>query len=53
MNLQVAMENTKNIAYPPIFDGYLNTSGRISDTLRSVPITNITAEFDVGQPSGL
>lgn len=53
MTLQVAMENAKDIAHPAIFDGYLNVSGRISDTLRSDPITNITAEFDAGQPSGL
>lgn len=53
MDMQVAMENTKNIAYPAIFDGYFNVSGKTSQTLRSDPITNITAEFDAGQPSGL
>lgn len=53
MLMQVAMDNTLNIEYPPIYDQYLNISGMTSNTLRSGLITNITAEFDAGQPSGL
>lgn len=53
MLLQVAMDNTLNVEYPPIYDQYLNISGITSTTLRSGVITNITAEFDAGQPSGL
>lgn len=53
MLLQVAMDNTLNVEYPPAYDRYLNISGKTSSTLRSGVITNITAEFDAGQPSGL
>ncbi|KAK6860834.1 hypothetical protein PG995_004470 [Apiospora arundinis] len=51
--VQVAMENTLDIAHPPAFDRYLNTSGLINTSLRSAPMYEITAEFDLGQPSGL
>lgn len=46
------MENTLNTEWPPIFNGYVNVSGMTSNTMRSVPITNITAGYDAGQPSG-
>ncbi|KAK8097641.1 uncharacterized protein PG998_013127, partial [Apiospora kogelbergensis] len=51
--VRVAMDNTVDMAYPPIFDRYLNTSGLISTSLRSAPMYEITAEFDLGQPEGL
>lgn len=51
--VRVAMDNTVDMAYPPIFDRYLNTSGLISTSLRSAPMYEITAEFDRGQPEGL
>ncbi|KAK8121576.1 hypothetical protein PG984_010246 [Apiospora sp. TS-2023a] len=51
--VQVSMDNTLDIAYPPAYDRYLNTSGLISKSLRSAPMYEITAEFDKGQPDGL
>lgn len=51
--VQVAMDNTLNIAYPPAYDRYLNTTGLIATSLRSAPMYEITAEFDAGQPDGL
>ncbi|KAK7986876.1 hypothetical protein PG988_001864 [Apiospora saccharicola] len=51
--VQVSMDNTLDIAYPPAYDRYLNTSGLISTSLRSAPMYEITAEFDKGQPDGL
>ncbi|KAK8075887.1 bifunctional solanapyrone synthase [Apiospora hydei] len=51
--VQVAMDNTLDIAYPPVYDRYLNTSGLIKKSLRSAPMYELTAEFDVGQPDGL
>ncbi|KAK9423113.1 putative FAD binding domain-containing protein [Seiridium unicorne] len=51
--VQVAMDNTLNIAYPSAYDRYLNTTGIIDTSLRSAPMEEITAEFDAGQPDGL
>ncbi|KAK7961567.1 uncharacterized protein PG986_002392 [Apiospora aurea] len=51
--VQVAMDNTLDISYPPVYDRYLNTSGLIKKSLRSAPMYELTAEFDVGQPDGL
>ncbi|KAK8064329.1 hypothetical protein PG994_006967 [Apiospora phragmitis] len=51
--VQVAMDNTLDIEYPPVYDRYLNTSGLIKTSLRSAPMYEITAEFDLGQPDGL
>lgn len=51
--VQVSMDNTLDIAYPPAYDRYLSTSGLISTSLRSAPMYEITAEFDKGQPDGL
>lgn len=46
------MENTINIEWPPIFDGYVNVSGMTSNTMSSGPITNITAMYGAIQPAG-
>lgn len=47
------MDDTLNIAYPAAYDRYLNTTGLIDTSLRSAPMYEITAEFDVSQPDGL
>jgi hypothetical protein len=50
--LNVALENTLDIASPPAFDGYLAASGIVSNTLRSAPMAEITEELGASEPYG-
>ncbi|KAI0173482.1 FAD binding domain-containing protein [Hypoxylon sp. FL1284] len=52
LTLQVAMDNTLNIPYPPAFDRYLSTPGLINTSISSAPMPEITAQNDAGQPAG-
>jgi FAD/FMN-containing dehydrogenase len=52
MLLNAALVNTINAVSPPAFDGYLSTPGIISNSLRSTPMYEITAEIGAAQPVG-
>ncbi|KAI2603715.1 FAD binding domain-containing protein [Hypoxylon sp. NC1633] len=52
LTLQVAMDNTLNIPYPPAYDRYFSTPGLTNTSLSSAPMSEITAKNDAGQPAG-